>query len=98
MSGSSIEDAVGGSPLLPLESLNFVKAYVPTVDKARDTIIQEMESMVVNGLADLVRLDLLRDASLAQVSIVACLTDESRINRFSPRRYKPHTIFGFYLI
>ena len=41
---------------LPLDSLHFVKAYSPAVDKARDNIIQEMESMVVNGLADLVRL------------------------------------------
>lgn len=39
---------------LKLESLDFVKTYIPTIDKARDTIIQEMESMVVNGLADLV--------------------------------------------
>jgi hypothetical protein len=40
---------------LPLQSLAFVKQYLPTVDQARDAIIQEMETMVVNGLADLVR-------------------------------------------
>jgi hypothetical protein len=39
---------------IPLDTLDFVKAYTPIIDKARDSIIQEMESMVVNGLADLV--------------------------------------------
>ncbi|ORY23208.1 Golgi transport complex subunit 5-domain-containing protein [Naematelia encephala] len=38
---------------LPLQSLDFIQAYIPVVDKARDGVIQEMESMVVNGLADL---------------------------------------------
>lgn len=38
---------------LPLHSLEFVEAYVPVVDKARDTIITEMESMVRSGLASL---------------------------------------------
>ena len=41
---------------LPLDSLDFVKGYTTKVDGARDTIIQEMESMVVNGLADLASL------------------------------------------
>lgn len=40
---------------LPLMSLDFVNAHVPTIDKARDTVIQEMENMVMTGLADLVR-------------------------------------------
>jgi hypothetical protein len=39
--------------IIPLDTLDFVKAYIPSVDRARDTIIQEMETMVVNGLADL---------------------------------------------
>ncbi|WWC66324.1 uncharacterized protein I206_100225 [Kwoniella pini CBS 10737] len=38
---------------IPLQELEFVQSYIPVVDKARDTIIQEMESMVVSGLADL---------------------------------------------
>ncbi|WWC58668.1 uncharacterized protein I303_101212 [Kwoniella dejecticola CBS 10117] len=38
---------------IPLQELEFVRSYVSVVDKARDTIIQEMESMVVSGLADL---------------------------------------------
>lgn len=42
---------------IPLDSLDCVQHYRPAVDKARDTIIQEMETMVVNGLADLVRKD-----------------------------------------
>lgn len=46
----------GDDPGLPLQSLDFVQAYIPTVEQARDAIIQEMESMVVNGLAELVRL------------------------------------------
>jgi hypothetical protein len=41
--------------VIPLDELDFVKAYSPVVERARDTIIQEMETMVVNGLADLVR-------------------------------------------
>ncbi|WWC86312.1 uncharacterized protein L201_001185 [Kwoniella dendrophila CBS 6074] len=41
------------SQQIPLQELEFVQAYIPVVDKARDTIIQEMESMVVSGLADL---------------------------------------------
>lgn len=44
----------GDAPPIPLAELDFVKAYVPEVDKARDGIIQEMETMVVAGLADLV--------------------------------------------
>lgn len=36
-----------------LQSLEFVAAYAPVVDKARDTIITEMEAMVVSGLANL---------------------------------------------
>jgi hypothetical protein len=39
---------------LPLMSLDFVKAHSSTIDKARDTVIQEMENMVMTGLADLV--------------------------------------------
>lgn len=43
-----------GTPL-PLQSLSFVVAHEPAVVKARETIVQEMESMVVNGLQVLVR-------------------------------------------
>lgn len=38
---------------VPLQSLDFVRAYAPLVDKARDAIITEMEAMVVSGLASL---------------------------------------------
>jgi hypothetical protein len=38
---------------IPLDQLEFVKLYAPKVDTARDAIIQEMESMVINGLSDL---------------------------------------------
>lgn len=41
-------------PVLPLLSLDFVKAHAPAVDKSRDTVIQEMENMIFTGLADLV--------------------------------------------
>ncbi|BEJ14338.1 hypothetical protein CspHIS471_0401050 [Cutaneotrichosporon sp. HIS471] len=53
--GEGIEDdGEGGSTApLPLQSLELVEAYVPVVDKARDTIITEMESMVRVGLANL---------------------------------------------
>ncbi|WWD17827.1 hypothetical protein CI109_102270 [Kwoniella shandongensis] len=47
------EDELDGQEQISLTELDFVKAYAPIVDKARDTIIQEMESMVVSGLADL---------------------------------------------
>lgn len=42
-----------GLEVIPLDQLDFVKAYAPKVDAARDTIIQEMEGMVINGLSDL---------------------------------------------
>jgi hypothetical protein len=42
------------APGLPLLALDFVKIYSPTVDKSRDTVIQEMENMIFTGLADLV--------------------------------------------
>lgn len=41
---------------IPLNSLKFVAAQINTVKKARETIIVEMEGMVVQGLANLVRL------------------------------------------
>ena len=50
-----MDDDPGTSETIPLQSLDFVKAQIPRIDKARDAIIQEMESMVVSGLADLVR-------------------------------------------
>jgi hypothetical protein len=43
-------------PPLPLQSLNFVVEHEPAVLKARETIVQEMEAMVVSGLQVLVRL------------------------------------------
>ncbi|GMK58813.1 hypothetical protein CspeluHIS016_0602550 [Cutaneotrichosporon spelunceum] len=48
-----VGDEGGSTAPLPLQSLEFVQAYVPVVDKARDTIITEMESMVRAGLANL---------------------------------------------
>ena len=53
---SSSSEGMGGTELvqIPLQALEFIKDYIPTVDQARDSIIQEMETMVVNGLADLV--------------------------------------------
>ncbi len=47
------EGAVHGLEPIPLIQLDFVKQYSPKIDTARDTIIQEMEGMVINGLADL---------------------------------------------
>ena len=48
------DDEANDAEALPLMSLDFVKAHAPTIDKARDTVIQEMENMVMTGLADLV--------------------------------------------
>jgi hypothetical protein len=45
--------AAHGLEPIPLGQLDFVKAFAPKVDAARDTIIQEMEGMVINGLSDL---------------------------------------------
>jgi len=56
---------------LPLMSLDFVKAHAPTIDKARDTVIQEMENMVMTGLADLVRLS--NPTKLISESNAACV-------------------------
>lgn len=43
----------GSSGPIPLQTLDFVRAYAPLVDKARDAIITEMEAMVVSGLGSL---------------------------------------------
>ncbi|OCF41801.1 hypothetical protein I317_04407 [Kwoniella heveanensis CBS 569] len=54
LKSSSNEDEDSSSfEQISLLELDFVRAYAPVLDTARDTIIQEMESMVVNGLADL---------------------------------------------
>ena len=76
------EEGSADVELLPLDSLAFVKAYAPNVDKARDTIIQEMESMVVSGLADLV--------NLPSICISIGLTS-LRTSRSCPRRCRPRT-------
>jgi hypothetical protein len=51
-----VEEAI--IPLDPdqiaLTSLDVVKAQVPAVRRARDIVIEEMEGMVINGLANLV--------------------------------------------
>ncbi|KAL7424738.1 hypothetical protein Q5752_000422 [Cryptotrichosporon argae] len=38
---------------IPLTTLDFVRAYAPVVDEARDDLIREMEAMVIHGLAEL---------------------------------------------
>lgn len=50
-----------GEAIIPLDpdqialtSLDVVKAQVPAVRRARDVVIEEMEGMVINGLANLV--------------------------------------------
>jgi hypothetical protein len=39
---------------IPLTSLDIVKNHVPGVKRSRDVVIEEMEGMVINGLANLV--------------------------------------------
>ena len=39
---------------IPLTSLDIVKNHVPGVKRSRDIVIEEMEGMVINGLANLV--------------------------------------------
>lgn len=51
--GGESEDVRYHLDVIPLDELEFVKQYAPKVDTARDTIIQEMEGMVINGLSDL---------------------------------------------
>lgn len=52
--GDGGEEGEGGSDgPIPLQTLDFVRAYAPLVDKARDAIITEMEAMVVSGLGSL---------------------------------------------
>ncbi|ORX36009.1 Golgi transport complex subunit 5-domain-containing protein [Kockovaella imperatae] len=46
-------EPVPDEDVVPLQSLEVCRAQIPKIDRARDTIIQEMESMVVAGLADL---------------------------------------------
>jgi hypothetical protein len=42
------------SSQIPLKSLNIIQAHAPAIASARETVIQEMETMVVQGLAGLV--------------------------------------------
>lgn len=49
----ALQDEDDKEERIPLDQLDFVKLYAPKVDTARDAIIQEMESMVINGLSDL---------------------------------------------
>jgi hypothetical protein len=42
------------SSQIPLRSLNIIQAHAPAIASARETVIQEMETMVVQGLAGLV--------------------------------------------
>jgi len=65
------DDEANDVEALPLMSLDFVKAHAPTIDKARDTVIQEMENMVMTGLADLVRLS--NPTKLISESNAACV-------------------------
>jgi hypothetical protein len=51
--GDDDDDGNMNNRTLSLHTLDFVRAYAPTVDKARDAIIAEMEAMVVSGLASL---------------------------------------------
>jgi hypothetical protein len=39
---------------ISLTSLDVVKAQVPAVRRARDVVIEQMEGMVISGLANLV--------------------------------------------
>jgi len=84
------DETAGEGSALPLDSLDFVRVCSPTVDKARDTIIQEMESMVVNGLADLVCSEPLLEQS--------AIDEKFRINHYFRRRYRQHTTSDYYLI
>lgn len=87
---SSTSEMMGGTEVtqIPLQALEFIKDYIQTVDQARDSIIQEMESMVVNGLADLVRCGRLGTEQKLM----------SRTSLFCPHRYRRRTISGYYLI
>lgn len=38
-----------------LLDIDFVRAYSPSISRARDTVIEEMETMVFTGLQELVR-------------------------------------------
>lgn len=44
--------------LIPLTSINVVRVNLPYIDSARARITSDMESMVITGLATLVRLPL----------------------------------------
>lgn len=42
---------------IPLDSLDFVAQQAPVIVRSKETIISEMENMVVQGLANLVCYD-----------------------------------------
>ncbi|WVQ85258.1 hypothetical protein IAT38_007423 [Cryptococcus sp. DSM 104549] len=51
--GDGVDGDVQKDQPISLLEIDFVRAYAPLVDNARDSIIQEMEGMVVTGLQDL---------------------------------------------
>lgn len=56
-SPDSLQEAVvvgAGVPAIPLTSINAVTRYIPSIDEARVKITEEMESMLRDGLRDLV--------------------------------------------
>ena len=55
MAGSMADVVVSLDPdRIPLTSLDVVNAQVPAVKRAKDVVIEEMEGMVISGLANLV--------------------------------------------
>jgi len=55
VAGSMADVVVSLDPdRIPLTSLDVVNAQVPAVKRAKDVVIEEMEGMVISGLANLV--------------------------------------------
>ena len=78
---------------IPLRSINAVAAHVPSIESARSKITSEMESMVLEGLAQ-VASHLDPRSRRAPVNLpILC-----RISHCSRLHFKPRTTFGSYPI
>ena len=76
---------------IPLDSLDLVAQQAPVIARSKETVISEMENMVVRGLANLVCSEL-RKMILAN----HYLRSAFRINHYCRPRYRQRITCGYF--
>jgi len=79
-----------GGHTISLRSVNAVVAHVPFIEEARTKVTNEMEIMVMTGLATLVRPTFFHIPCVLACSGSYLLIAHDRTSRFSHHPYKPH--------